>query len=134
LYIVGAVNLTGHASDIYVDANPSESPNGGFHKKTFNVNNINTTYGGTVLANVPLWSDRFKLNSKSKQYEKYTYDNEEYTDSNLVLAAAGLDPDELTSEQIAAEILDMIDNGSLVLNNAALKKDDLGMCYYPLYP
>ena len=28
----------------------------------------------------------------------------------------------------------MIDNGSLVLNHAALKKDDLGMCYYPLYP
>ena len=134
LYIVGAVNLTGHASDIYVDANPSESPNGGFHKKTFNVNNINTTYGGTVLANVPLWSDRFKLNSKSEQYEKYIYDNEEYTDSNLVLAAAGLDPDELTSEQIEAEIINMIFNGSLVVKRAALKKDDLGMCYYPLYP
>ena len=59
--------------------------------KTFNVNNINTTYGGTVLANVPLWYDRFKLNSKSEKYEKYIYDNEEYTDINLVLAAAGLD-------------------------------------------
>jgi len=134
LYIVGAVNLTGHASDIYVDANPSESPNGGFHKKTFNVNNINTTYGGTVLANVPLWSDQFKFDTKAKQYHKYIYDNETYTDPEIVLIATGVDTDELTYDQITSQVGDLVDSGKIIREEGALEKDDLGVCFYPLYP
>lgn len=113
IVIVGAINLTGLSSDVYVDANPSEMKNGGFLKKTLHINNINEINGGGVFGSAPLWSDYVNIWPKEDKITMYKVGDEFY-DSAL---------DALLNVGVSIDVLNDLDDEEL--HELAKERDDI---------